>query len=144
LLSLSRTECSTKSAKCETPRTPTNSSNLTALGAIALEAKENLKVETFTVLVDKDYHNGREIAQCKENNITTVVVHPMPRRSKVSVAQPHYLVAQFKYNKSGDPYKCLQGATLKLQGRGIKKAVEPKKTLVSSRNTKHPLAKTVS
>jgi hypothetical protein len=28
-----------------------------------LEAKENLGVATFTVLVDKGY-NGREIAQC--------------------------------------------------------------------------------
>jgi hypothetical protein len=42
------------------------------VGAIALEAKENLGVDTFTVLVDKGYHNGR-IAQCINNNITTIV-----------------------------------------------------------------------
>jgi hypothetical protein len=36
-----------------------NRNDLNALGAIALEAKENLGVATFTVLVDKGYHNGR-------------------------------------------------------------------------------------
>ena len=29
-----------------------------------------------TVLVDKGYHNGREISQFKEANITTFVAHP--------------------------------------------------------------------
>jgi hypothetical protein len=30
-------------------------------GAIALEAKENLGLDTFTFLVDKGYHNGRKL-----------------------------------------------------------------------------------
>jgi hypothetical protein len=38
-----------------------NRNDLNALGAIALEAKENLGVATFTVLVDKGYHNGRKL-----------------------------------------------------------------------------------
>ena len=79
-----------------------NRNDLNALGAIALEAKENLGLDTFTVLVDKGYHNGREIAQCINNNITTIVAHPTPGRSKESVTQPEYLVAQFQYNKSDD------------------------------------------
>jgi hypothetical protein len=37
-----------------------NRNDLNALGAIALEAKENLGLDTFTVLVDKGYHNGRK------------------------------------------------------------------------------------
>jgi hypothetical protein len=44
----------------------------------------------LTVLVDKGYHNGREIAQCINNNITTIVAHPTGR-SKESVTQPEYL-----------------------------------------------------
>ena len=99
-----------------------NRNDLNALGAIALEAKENLQVETMTVLVDKGYHNGREIAQCKEHNITTIVAHPTPGRSKESVTQPEYLVAQFKYNKSDDTYTCPQGATLKTTGKWHKKS----------------------
>jgi hypothetical protein len=34
-----------------------NRNDLNALGAIALEAKENLEVETLTVLVDKGYRS---------------------------------------------------------------------------------------
>ena len=99
-----------------------NRNDLNALGAIALEAKENLEVETFTVLVDKGYHNGREIAQCKEHNITTIVAHPTPGRSKESTIQPEYLVAQFQYNKSDDTYTCPQGEILKTTGRWHKKS----------------------
>jgi transposase len=99
-----------------------NRNDLNALGAIALEAKENLQVDTLTVLVDKGYHNGREIDQCKEHNITTIVAHPTPGRSKESVTQPDYLVAQFQYNKSDDTYTCPQGETLKTTGRWHKKS----------------------
>jgi hypothetical protein len=87
-----------------------------------LEAKENLGVATFTVLVDKGYHNGREIAQCINNNITTIVAHPTPGTSKESVTQPHYLVAKFIYNKIDDTYICPQGETLKTTGRWHKKS----------------------
>ena len=99
-----------------------NRNDLNALGAIALEAKENLQVDTLTVLVDKGYHNGREIAQCKNHNITTIVAHPTPGRSKESATQPEYLVAQFQYNKSDDTYTCPQGETLKTTGRWHKKS----------------------
>ena len=99
-----------------------NRNDLNALGAIALEAKENLQVETLTVLVDKGYHNGREIDQCKKSNITTIVAHPTPGRSKESTIQPEYLVAKFQYNKSDDTYICPQGETLKTTGRWHKKS----------------------
>jgi hypothetical protein len=49
-------------------------------------SKENLEVDSLTVLVDKGYHNGRE-TQCKSNNITTIVAHPTPGRAKDSVTQ---------------------------------------------------------
>jgi hypothetical protein len=45
------------------------------------------------------------------NNITTIVAHPTPGRSKESVTQPDYLVAQFKYNVENDTYTCPQGET---------------------------------
>ncbi|WP_243698933.1 IS1182 family transposase [Flavobacterium sandaracinum] len=98
-----------------------NRNDLNALGAIALEAKENLGAATFTALVDKGYHNGREIAYCKDHNITTIVAHPTPGISKDSVTKPDYLVAKFTYNKAEDTYTCPQGATLKTTGRWHKK-----------------------
>lgn len=99
-----------------------NRNDLNALGAIALEAKENLGVDTFTVLADKGYHNGREIAQCISHNITTIVAHPTPGTSKESGTQPDYLVAKFIYNKVDDTYTCPQGETLKTTGRWHKKS----------------------
>nr|WP_225738159.1 transposase [Flavobacterium sp. PL002] len=78
-------------------------------------------VETLTVIVDKGYHNGREISQCKDHNITTIVAHPTPGISKESVTQPDYLVAKFIYNKEDDIYECPQGETLKTTGRWHKK-----------------------
>jgi hypothetical protein len=62
-----------------------------------LEAKENLGVDTLLFWWIKA--TIREIAQCI-NNITTIVAHPTPGRSKESVTQPEYLVAQFQYNKN--------------------------------------------
>jgi hypothetical protein len=60
------------------------------LGAIAWKQR---KFKILLLLVDKGYHNGREIAQCINNNITTIA-HPTPGRSKESY-QPEYLVAHF-------------------------------------------------
>jgi hypothetical protein len=60
-----------------------NRNDLNALGRL-LEAKENLEVETLTVLVDKGYH-GREIAQCKNNNIITIVAHPTQEELKTAL-----------------------------------------------------------
>ena len=101
-----------------------NRNDRNALTAIALEAKENLAIETCTVLVDKGYHNGREITQCKDHNIVTIVAHPDPGKSNENGTQPDYLVAKFKYDKQSDTYICPQGETLKTTGRWHKKTRE--------------------
>ena len=98
-----------------------NRNDRNALAAIALEAKENLKVETFTVLVDKGYHNGREIMQCKEANITTIVAHQEQGKSNENGTQPDYFVSKFSYDKATDSYICPQGETLKTTGSWHKK-----------------------
>ncbi|WP_432221903.1 transposase [Flavobacterium sp. TMP13] len=67
-----------------------NHNDLNALGTIAIEAKENLGVDNFTILVDKGYHSGREINQFINHNITTIVADPTPGTSKESVTQPDY------------------------------------------------------
>ena len=119
-----------------------NRNDLNALGTIALEAKENLGLETFTVLVDKGYHNGREIAQCINHNITTIVAHPTPGTSKESVTQPDYLVAKFIYNKDDDTYTCPQGETLKTTGRWHKKSGRTEQSGYQFRKYRTPACKT--
>ena len=101
-----------------------NRNDRNALSAIALEAKENLGVETLTVLVDKGYHNGREITQCKAENITTIVAHPELGISNENGTTKDYLVANFIYDKESDSYTCPQNQTLKTTGKWHKKTRE--------------------
>lgn len=98
-----------------------NRNDKNALSAIALEAKENLEAETFTALADKGYHNGRELATCKNNNITTIVAHPNQGKSNENGTQPEYLVSKFIYNKEQNTYTCPQGQTLTTTGSWHKK-----------------------
>ena len=98
-----------------------NRNDKNALSAIALEVKENLGLETFTVLVDKGYHNGREIDSCKANNITTIVAHPDQGKSNENGTQPDYFVSKFTYNKENNTYTCPQGQTLTTTGSWHKK-----------------------
>jgi transposase len=98
-----------------------NRNDKNALSAIALEAKENLELETFTALVDKGYHNGRELEACKNNNITTIVAHPDQGKSNEKGTQPEYFVSKFIYNKEQNTYTCPQGQTLITTGSWHKK-----------------------
>lgn len=98
-----------------------NRNDKNALSAIAIEAKENLEAQTITVLVDKGYHNGREIETCKNNNITTIVAHPDQGKSNENGTQPEYFVSNFVYNKEQNTYTCPQGQTLTTTGRWHKK-----------------------
>jgi Transposase DDE domain len=98
-----------------------NRNDRNALSAIALETKENLDVETFTTLVDKGYHNGREIQTCKEANIITIVAQQEQGKSNENGTQPEYLVSKFIYNKDNNTYTCPEGQTLKTTGKWHKK-----------------------
>ena len=98
-----------------------NRNDKNALSSIALEVKENLALETLTVLVDKGYHNGRELHTCKQNNITTIVAVPEQGKSNENGTQPEYLVSKFIYNKEQNTYTCPQGQTLTTTGRWHKK-----------------------
>ena len=98
-----------------------NRNDKNALSAIALETKENSELETFTVLVDKGYHNGRELDTCKQNNITTIVAVPDQGKSNENGTQPEYFVSNFIYNKEANTYTCPEGQTLTTTGRWHKK-----------------------
>jgi transposase len=93
-----------------------NRNDRNALTDIALEAKENMGVETFTALVDKGYHNGRQIQQTTNANIITLVAHPEVVNTNEKGTTPAYMVAQFVYNKEADTYTCPQNETLKTTG----------------------------
>lgn len=93
-----------------------NRNDRNAMSAIAIEAKENLGVETITTLQDKGYHNGREIQQCKDNNITTICAQQEIVNSNGKGTTPEYLVTKFIYNEEADTYTCPAGKTLRTKG----------------------------
>lgn len=101
-----------------------NRNDRNALSKIALEAKVNLNADSFTVLVDKGYHNGRELQCCKENNIETICAHAEVVNSNSHGTTPDYLVTKFKYNATNDTYTCPQGSVLKTTGTWHKKTRE--------------------
>jgi transposase len=101
-----------------------NRNDRNALSAIAIEAKENLEIETYTALVDKGYHNGREIEACKLANITTIVAQPEQGNGKENSTTKDYLAAKFQYDKTTDTYTCPQGETLTTTGSWYKKTMD--------------------
>jgi transposase len=101
-----------------------NRNDRNALSTISIEAKENLGLESFTILVDKGYHNGREIAACQKENITTIVAQPAQGKSNENGTTPDYLVSNFVYNEETDTYTCPANQTLKTTGTWHKKTRE--------------------
>ena len=101
-----------------------NRNDRSALSAIAVEAKENLGIETYTALVDKGYHNGKQIEICKQANITTIVAQPEQGKSNENGTTKDYLVAKFTYDKTTDTYTCPQDETLKTTGSWHKKTTD--------------------
>jgi len=119
-----------------------NRNDKNALSAIAIEAKENLEVDTFTALVDKGYHNGRELETCKNQNITTIVAHPEQGKSNENGTQPEYLISKFTYNKETNTYTCPQGQTLTTTGRWHKKSRGDEHTSYLFQKYRTPACKT--
>lgn len=98
-----------------------NCNDRNALSNIAQEAKANLQAESITAISDKGYHNGRQLQQCKDNNITTICAQQEIVNSNTKGTTPDYLVTKFIYNKADDTYTCPQGKTLHTQGTWHKK-----------------------
>ena len=50
-----------------------NRNDRNALSSIAIQTKENIQAQTFTVLADKGYNNAKEIEACQKQGLTTIV-----------------------------------------------------------------------
>ncbi len=95
----------------------TNKNDSQALAHTAQQAKEALDIkagEPLTVLSDKGYHNGSQIHQCEQNNITTITAYR--EQPAVKHLEKEFLVTSFPYNHSNDTYTCPNGATMVTTG----------------------------
>ena len=76
---------------------------------MAAQAKQQLGVDTLTVLADKGYYNGEELEKCEQDKITTLV----PKQNPPSVTgNPAYTLDKFKYDPDKGSYRCPQGQIL--------------------------------
>ena len=81
------------------------------LSNIAIQSKEEMKVEELIALADKGYWNGEELKKCEENNIKAIVSKPE------EVGNVGYKRSDFKYNESKDCYICPEGKELYKTGK---------------------------
>ena len=92
----------------------TSDNDTKALYKTAHAAKAALGQEALTVIADKGYHTGQELAKCEEENITTLVApREVPSEKHL---EEKYLVHSFIYNEKQDTYTCPQGQTLSSNG----------------------------
>lgn len=94
------------------------------MSGIALEAQANLDKKSFTAILDKGYHNGRELETCHKAGITTIVAPPTIVNSNEHGTTADYVVTKFVYNSESDTYVCPAGSTLKTSGTWHKKSRE--------------------
>jgi transposase len=93
-----------------------NRNDRNALSNIALETKENLQAQSFTLLADKGYNNAKEIETCQNNGLTTIVAQQEIVNSNDKGTTKEYMVTKFIYNKETDTYTCPQNQTLTTTG----------------------------
>lgn len=93
-----------------------NRNDRNALAPIALEAKDNLSVDNFTLLADKGFYNSRHLQTCIDQNLTTLVATPATGNSNDKGTTEDYLSEKFIYNKAEDTYTCPANQTLHTNG----------------------------
>jgi transposase len=80
------------------------------LHTMAKAAKEELGVETLTVLADTGYYNSSALKDCEENGIVAYV--PRAKRTSRLEAQGRLSHEEFIYDAEADAYRCPGGALL--------------------------------
>lgn len=93
-----------------------NRNDRNALSEIVTETKQNIESEGFTALVDKGYHNGREIQSTQKQGIKTIVAIPELVNSNPHGTTAAYMVDKFIYHAESDTYTCPQGQILSTKG----------------------------
>ena len=91
-----------------------NTTDQGQLNPMAQQAMEALGVKEITQLGDKGYHTGKDLSDCKDNNITTIVAYPERNNKNID---PAYQTNKFIYDKEQDSYTCPAGAVLTTDGR---------------------------
>jgi transposase len=79
------------------------------LHPMATQGKDELQVNSVTVVADSGYSNGEQGSQCEQNGITAIVPRPriVNKRGKGNFSRD-----EFAYDAKTDSWRCPAGATL--------------------------------
>jgi transposase len=84
-------------------------SDLGALGSMAIKAQENLEAKSLSVVADKGYYNGKEVLACDAIGVTAYVTKPL---TSANTARGLYGKEKFKYDAKKNCYFCPAGQKL--------------------------------
>jgi transposase len=84
-------------------------SDLGALGTMALQAQAALGAEKLSVVADKGYYNGKEVLLCDTIGVTAYVAKPL---TSANTAQGLYGKESFRYDAPQNCYYCPAGKKL--------------------------------
>jgi transposase len=84
-------------------------SDLGALGSMAIKAQENLEAKKLSVVADKGYYNGKEVLACDSIGVTAYVTKPL---TSANTALGLYGKEKFKYDARKNCYICPAGQKL--------------------------------
>ena len=84
-------------------------SDLGALGSMAIKAQENLEAKSLSVVADKGYYNGKEVLACDLIGITAYVTKPL---TSANTACGLYGKEKFRYDARENCYLCPAGQKL--------------------------------
>lgn len=95
-----------------------NTTDQGQLSPLVTKAMKALDIKEITVLADAGYHVGKDLQDCKEQHIKTLVA---PGERIKAHIDPAYQTSKFSYDKEQDCYKCPQGAILRTNGNSYEK-----------------------
>ena len=78
-------------------------SDLGALGIMAIKAQEALEANNLSVVADKGYYNGKEVLACDTIGVTAYVAKPL---TSANTARGLYGKESFKYDARNNCYIC--------------------------------------
>ena len=84
-------------------------SDLNALGTMAIKAQEALGRNDLSVVADKGYYNGKEVLACDTIGVTAYVAKPL---TSASTARGLYGKESFRYDAEKNCYHCPAGKKL--------------------------------
>jgi transposase len=84
-------------------------SDLGALGIMAIKTQEALETKNLSVVADKGYYNGKEVLACDTIGVTAYVAKPL---TSANTARGLYGKESFKYDARKNCYLCPAGQKL--------------------------------